>query len=152
MSTQELYEIADWETRLNLADADLMNAALIEANGNKTFATQVYWRLRADSIRAEAGKLPDEQSRLFLQELHWRLQTAYKLKCRNDAIAGWAWATICFLSFAATTISSYSALGSIAQGGLKLYLWSAIFLVFLLVTIAAYVKAKKNACQDPFAP
>jgi uncharacterized protein (DUF433 family) len=99
MGPEELYQLADDELRLGIAEPALWRQALDEANGINAVAIQKYWQLRSNGIRRQAAQLGEADANLLFEGLQNRFDGA---KRRN---AG------------RVTLGRYRRLSALALGG-----------------------------------
>ena len=151
MTDQQLYELADQELRTGAHNRPLLAQALAEANGQRSKAEQIYWRLRTESWRTEAARHPADARSLYLQEIRSRIDQTMRARELRASVVGWAWAIACFISLAAAVVFFWAARGAFTRGSSAQYGYAVGGIASLVVGIVGYVICKKDAGQDPFA-
>jgi hypothetical protein len=127
----ELYELADREFSVGLADEELVGRSFVEAKGVEGLARQIYCQQRAKelgSIEASA-KVASIRAQIEAQEK--------RLRTRKE-VNRWLWAASSFIAFLATLVFSWFALAAVREGSTFyplafLTLLSATFTVVSLV-------------------
>jgi hypothetical protein len=142
MTDQQLYELADQELRTGAHNRPLLAQALAEANGQRSKAEQIYWRLRTESWRTEAARHPADARSLYLHEIRSRIDQTMRARELRASVVGWAWAIACFI---------WAARGAFTRGSSAQYGYAVGGIASLAVGIVGYVICKKDAGQDPFA-
>jgi hypothetical protein len=151
MTYQELCELADREIRLGLHDRVLMKRALEEAVGVTAHAQQIYWRLRATALQEEAKRFPAGGEELYLREVRARLEAEGRRRKSRADVAAWLWVVACFAGLVGAFIFFRAASAAFFRGGAEFYGFAVSGFLCLVVAIAGYVVAKRDAGQDPFS-
>jgi hypothetical protein len=129
---QALYELADRELNVGLADDDLLERSLAEAKGMQALARQIYCERRAKQLKRDDASTSVEELVALVQLQEKRLRAR---KERNR----WLWAGSSFVGFVAAIVSSWFALAA-AKHESRFYplaLLALLSFVFTIVSIFA---------------
>lgn len=151
MTYHELCELADQEIRLGQHDRALMERALKEARGVTSHAHQLYWQLRAAAIQREAKRFPAGGDEHYFRELRARLAAEGRRRRLRANIVGWSWVVACVAGLVGAFIFFRAARATFDRGGVGFYGFAVSGVVCLIIAVAGYVVAKRDADQDPFS-
>jgi hypothetical protein len=106
---RELYELADREFSVGLADEELAGRSFVEAKGVEGHARQIYCQQRAKELsRIEASaEIASIRAQIDVQEK--------RLRTRKE-VNRWLWAASSFVAFLGTLVFSWFALAAIRKG------------------------------------
>jgi len=134
---QALYELADRELNVGLADEKILSRSLAEAKGVRALARQIYCELRAKQLRGaeDVRHLHDVVESVARQE-----RRLLARKKRN----GWLWTFACFAGFLATLVFSWFALSAV-RAGTRFYPLAFLTFLSLVLTIVSLVASRYHS-------
>lgn len=131
---RDLYELADRELSVGLADERLVKRALTEANGVDGLARQIYCERRAKEwISPDAGNAA-EKIRVEVEEQESRLRARKEFR-------RWFWALASITSLIATFVFSRFAISAMRTDR-NFYPLAALALTLFLFAIVALVASR----------
>ena len=132
MDFQALYELADRELNVGLADEKLLRRSLAEAKGVQALARQIYCEHRAKELKRDDANVTVEELVALVKMQEKRIRAR---KERNR----WLWAGSSFLAFLATIVLSWFTLSAVKHERrfYPLALLTLLFFVFTIVSITA---------------
>ena len=134
MDFQALYELADRELNVGLADDDLLRRSLAEAKGVQALARQIYCERRAKELKRDDTSSSVEELVALVQLQEKRLRAR---KERNR----WLWAGSSFGGFLAAIVSSWFALAA-AKYESRFYPLALLALLSFVFTIVSIIASR----------
>ena len=129
---RSLYEFADRELNVGLADERLLGRSRVEARGVDALVRQIYCELRAKELSAGDRQIAELVAQVVAQEE--RMRTRKELN-------RWLWALACFAGFIGTLVFSWFALAA-ASKGTRFYALSFLSCLSFVLTLVSYVASR----------
>ena len=137
MEFRALYELADRELNVGLADEKILSRSLAEAKGVEGLARQIYCELRAKQLRGA------EDVRHLNEVVESVAQQEKRLLARKKR-NGWLWTFACFAGFLATLVFSWFALSAV-RAGTRFYPLAFLTFLSLVLTIVSLVASRYHS-------
>jgi len=142
---RSLYELADCELTLGLANERLLERARAEANGINARIRQIYCELRAKALEKDLNESSDETNISELRaEIEFREKRLRTRKERNR----WLWAATCFVGIVGTFVFPRLAIYAHAHNDAKFYVFAFLGVGFLVLTVMAYMASQYHTHTD----
>ena len=148
MTAQELCELAEAELEIGSPDRELAARALAEAEGVKAKARQIYWLLRAEQLRTEAGKMAELQK--YWQELRQDIERKRRVVERRESLRGWLHALAVYGAFTTAFIFGCAALPAYLRHSDAALRYAVLACSFAAGGLFASVRLRRGRQIDPF--